>query len=83
MSDAVIIAICSTLPPTLLAAAALWKVMKVQDTVSSVHKELNSRLTQWKQETADATVASNAASKAEGVKEAEDKGKVEIKYETQ
>lgn len=79
MSDAVIIAICASLPPTLLAAAALWKVVGVQNAVSSVHKELNSRLTQWKEETAHATVASNAASKAEGVKEAEDKGRVEIR----
>ena len=78
MSDAVIIAICSSLPPTILAAAALWKVIAIDGKVTKVHKELNSRLTQWKQETADATVASNAASKAEGVKEAEDKGKVQI-----
>lgn len=68
MSDAVQIAILTALPPTLVAAAALWKVMKV-------HKELNSRLTEWKEETRQATVASNAASKAEGVKEQQEKGK--------
>jgi hypothetical protein len=50
------------LPPTLMAALAWWKVR-------GVHKELNSRLTQWKKETAEATIASNAASKAEGIKE--------------
>lgn len=76
MSDAVIIAILASIPPTLMAAAAFWQGRRV-------HKELNSRLTQWKLETLQATVASNAASKAEGVKEGEDKGKVEIKYETQ
>lgn len=62
MSDAVIIAVLAAIPPTLMAAAAFWQGRKV-------HKELNSRLTQWKEETAKATVASNAASKAEGVKE--------------
>lgn len=66
MSDQVIIAILSTIPPTLVAAAAWWKIVKV-------HKELNSRLTQWRAETATATIASNAASKAEGVKEEKDK----------
>jgi len=64
--------ICVALPPTLMAAAAFWQGRKV-------HKELNSRLTQWKEETAKATVASNAAAKAEGAKEAEEKGKIEIK----
>lgn len=64
--------ICVALPPTIMAAAAFWQGRKV-------HRELNSRLTQWKQETADATVASNAASKAEGVKEGEEKGVVPIK----
>jgi hypothetical protein len=68
MSDTVVVAICTALPPTLVAAAALWKVMKV-------HRELNSRLTQWREETAQATVASNAAAKAEGAKEQQDKGK--------
>ena len=60
------------LPPTLMAAAAFWQGRKV-------HKELNSRLSQWKEETAKATVASNAASKAEGVKEGESSGKIEIR----
>lgn len=72
MSDAVIIAICTTIPPTLMAALAWWKAR-------DVHKELNSRLTQWKEETAQATIASNAAAKAEGVKEAESNRKIEIK----
>jgi hypothetical protein len=58
----VVMAILTALPPTLMATAALWKVIKV-------HKELNSRLTEWKEETARATVASNAAAKAEGIKE--------------
>ena len=62
MSDVVIVALCSSLAPTLMAAAALWKVIRV-------HKELNSRLTEWKAETAKATQASNAAARAEGVKE--------------
>ena len=64
--------ICVALPPTLMAALAWWKAR-------DVHKELNSRLTQWKAETAQATIASNAASKAEGVKEGESSGKIEIK----
>lgn len=62
MSDTVIIAFLAALPPTLVAAAALWKVM-------NVHKELNSRLTEWKEETARATAASNLAFKAAGVAE--------------
>lgn len=66
MRDETINAIIAALPPTLMAAAALWKVIKV-------HKELNSRLTEWKEETARATVASNVAAKAEGVKEEKDK----------
>jgi hypothetical protein len=68
MTDSVITAICASLPPTLVAFAALLRVIKV-------HKELNSRLTEWKDETAKATIASNAAAKAEGVKEAEDKAR--------
>jgi hypothetical protein len=72
MSDAAIIAICAAIPPTLMATLAWWKA-------KHVHRELNSRLTQWKEETAKATIASNAASKAEGVKEAEEKASVPIK----
>jgi hypothetical protein len=79
MTDQVAIAIWTGLPPTLLAAAALWKVIVIDGRVDRVHKELNSRLTQWREETKQATIASNAAAKAEGVKETEDKGKVEIK----
>jgi len=69
MTEQVAIAIWTALPSTLLAAAALWKVIVIDGRVVRVHKELNSRLTQWKEETAKATIASNAASKAEGVKE--------------
>lgn len=79
MSEQIAIAILTALPPTLLAAAALWKSIVIDGRVAKVHKELNSRLSQWKQETADATIASNAAAKAEGVKEGEGKLKVEIK----
>lgn len=68
MSDTIIVAIIACLPPTIVALAALLRVIKV-------HKELNSRLSQWREETRQATIASNAASKAEGVKEAEDKAK--------
>jgi len=70
MSDAVIIAIFTAVPPTLMAALAWWKAR-------DVHKELNSRLTEWRQETADATVASNAAAKAEGVKEEKEKSQAQ------
>jgi len=66
MSDAVIIAICTSLPPTLMAALAWWKAR-------DVHKELNGRFTQWKAEMEQATIASNAAAKAEGIKEEKDK----------
>lgn len=68
MSDVIIAAIIASFPPTLFAALAWWKIIRV-------HKELNSRLTEWKLETAVATVASNAASKAEGAKEERDKVK--------
>lgn len=66
MSDTVIVAIAASLPPTIVALAALWKVVMV-------HKELNSRLTEWKEETKAATLASNIASKAEGMKEQKEK----------
>lgn len=66
MSDVVLTALIVSVPPTLVALAALIKIFKV-------HKELNSRLTEWKAETAKATIASNAASKAEGVREGEGK----------
>jgi len=59
-------------PPTLMAALAWWKAR-------DVHKELNSRLTQWREETKQATIASNAAAKAEGTREAEQKASVPIK----
>ena len=68
MSDAVIVALICSIPPTLVAMAALWKVI-------AVHKELNSRLTEWKEETRKATLASNAAAKAEGVKEQQERDK--------
>ena len=69
MSEEITIAIIVAVPPTLMAAAVFWQGRRVHDAVLGVHKELNSRLTQWKQETASATIASNAASKAEGIKE--------------
>ena len=68
MSDVVIVALVASIPPTIAALAALWRVIKV-------HKELNSRLTEWKEETKAATLASNVASKAEGVKEEKERGK--------
>jgi len=68
MSDTVLVAIAASLPPTLVALAALWKVIRV-------HKELNSRLTEWKEETKQATLASNTASKAEGVLEEKERTK--------
>lgn len=72
MSENTINALITALPPTLMAAAAFWQGRRV-------HKELNSRLSQWRADTAAATIASNAASKAEGVKEGEVKGVVPIK----
>lgn len=62
MSDPVIIAIVSSLPGVLISLAALLKIFRV-------HRELNSRLTEWREETREATTASNTASKAEGVRE--------------
>jgi hypothetical protein len=62
MSEQLIGQILVALPATILALAALLKIFKV-------HKEINSRLTEWKEESAKATIASNAASKAEGIKE--------------
>ena len=62
MSDAVVIAIVSSLPGILVSIAALVKIFRV-------HRELNSRLTEWREETREATSASNMAAKAEGVKE--------------
>jgi hypothetical protein len=66
MSENIIIAAISSIPPTLMAALAWWKVR-------GVHKELNSRLSQWRSDTATATIASNAAARAEGIKEEKDK----------
>ncbi len=62
MSDVVLVALIGSIAPTLVAIAALRKIGKV-------HQELNSRLTEWKEETKAATVASNAASKAAGALE--------------
>lgn len=72
MSDNVIIAIFTSLPPTIVAAAALWQAIKAKAKIADVHKELNSRLTEWRSETAKATIASNAAAKAEGLKEGQE-----------
>lgn len=65
-TDAAWTAFWGGLPATLIALATLIKVWKV-------HKELNSRLSEWREETRLATQASNTASKAEGVKEEKDK----------
>jgi gas vesicle protein len=75
MSDAVTVAIIASLPPTLVAMAALWKVGKIENVVHVVHKEINSRFSEWKEDMKQAAVASNIASKAEGVKEERERGK--------
>lgn len=62
MSEQLVGQILVALPGILLGLAALFKIFKV-------HKELNSRLTEWKDETARATLASNEASKQKGIKE--------------
>ena len=72
MSDLIVAAIVASVPPTIVGIAALLKVI-------GVHKSLNSRLSQWREETAQATIASNAAAKAEGIKEGEGKINVSIK----
>lgn len=55
----IVTAICAALPPTLLAVAAIIKISKV-------HSELNSRLSEWKKETADAAANAVAAALAQG-----------------
>ena len=67
MSENIVIAIISSLPPTIVALVSLFKVI-------DVHKKLNGHLTAWKDDILKATIAS----KAEGVKEAEEKAKIPI-----
>lgn len=66
MSDAAWTALWGGLPATLIALATLIKVWRV-------HKELNSRLSEWKDETKQAAIAATVAAKAEGVKEEKEK----------
>lgn len=66
MTDAAWGYMWSGLPATLIALATLIKVWKV-------HKELNSRLSEWKDETKQAALAATVAAKAEGVKEEKEK----------
>lgn len=55
LKSAIIVAV----GPTLVGIAALIKIFRV-------HKELNSRLTEWKEETKAATVAAVIAAYAKG-----------------
>lgn len=75
MSDQFWINVIANLPATLVALAALIKVFYV-------HKELNGRLDEWKEETKRATIASNTAAKAEGVKEQKDKNEITVPVNT-
>lgn len=55
----IVVAALVALPPTLLGIAAILKITKV-------HKELNSRLTEWKAETKKAADLEAVAEKAKG-----------------
>lgn len=68
----IVVAAMVALPPTLLGIAAILKITRV-------HKELNSRLTEWKDETKRAAEAEAVAKKAEGKLE----GKAEQKREAE
>ena len=68
MSENIVIAIISSLPPTIVALVSLFKVI-------DVHKKLNGHLTEWKNDILKATTTP----KSEGVKEAEQKSTVPIK----
>ena len=67
MSENIVIAIISSLPPTIVALVSLFKVI-------DVHKKLNGHLTEWKNDILKATT-----SKSENVKETEQKSNVPIK----
>lgn len=62
MSEHIIIAIIVSLPPTLAASVALFKMHKIARQIFEVHLQLNGRLDQWIQ-------ATQVAAHAEGVKE--------------
>ncbi len=66
MSDPVIIAIISAIPPTFVALLALLRSMKVEKAVQEVHLSINSRMDKFIEIT-------KTVSHAEGVKEQKDK----------
>ena len=68
ISEPLRVALIVSLGPTMVGLAALIKIMRV-------HKEINSRLTQWKEETKAATVAAVIA--------AYDKGKSDEKKDNE
>jgi hypothetical protein len=61
-SDAVLVAIIVSVAPTIASLAAWYKIR-------SVHKELNSRLTEWKAETKAANVEAVIAAYERGKKD--------------
>jgi len=63
------------LPATVISLAALIKIFRV-------HGELNSRLDEWKKETKEATIASNTASKEQGIKEQKEKNEITVPINT-
>lgn len=71
----IVVAALVALPPTLLGIASILKIAKV-------HKEINSRLTEWKNETSRATEVKVVAAKAEGKLEGKAEEKADAKKKT-
>lgn len=63
---AILIALLTSIPPTITALVAVKKIKRV-------HRELNSRLTQWKEETKTATVAAVIAAYSKGKSDEKEK----------
>lgn len=66
MSDAVLIAVLATIPPTVTALLAFIKVMSVEKSVRETHLAVNSRMDELLRITRE-------SSRAEGIQEQKDK----------
>lgn len=79
----VVIALIGAAVPGIFAIIQLSLLRrKVTDDVKAVHTELNSRLSQWKEETKQAAIAAVIAAKAEGVKEQKEAGAEKLAVKT-
>lgn len=74
MSDTVIVALITAVVAIVTALPLIIaQLILLRRETSKLHKEVNSRFTEWKEDIRLATLASNIASKAEGIKEQKEK----------